>query len=92
MKFVFAVLTSSSVSLKSLVPNGPLKSASVVKVANWILTSNAKKRSPTTISQRIKWLTAVVQYGIVDSLTELQQLFNPFIQLIYISKYVWKLK
>jgi hypothetical protein len=57
-------------------------------VAKWILTSNSKKRSPNAILQRIKWLTAVVQYGIVDSLVGLEKLFTPFIQLIYTVKYV----
>lgn len=59
-----------------------------MKVAKWILTSKSKKRNPNMILQRIKWLTAVVQYGIVDSLVELEKLFTPFIQLIYIAKYV----
>jgi hypothetical protein len=71
-----------------LIPNGPLKSESAVKVANWILSSNAKKKSVNIVLQRIKWLTALVQYGIVDSLSDLEKLFNPFIQLIYIVKYV----
>ncbi len=74
--------------MKDLVPSGPLKSENAVKVAKWILSSKSKKRSVNAILQRIKWLTAVVQYGIVDSLVELEKLFTPFIQLIYIVKYV----
>lgn len=84
------MLSASSVRLKDLVPGGSLKSQNVVKVANWILSSNSKKRSTTTILQRIKWLTAVVQYGIVDSLADLEKLFNPLIQLIFVSQYVSK--
>ncbi len=74
--------------MKDLVPSGPLKSENAMKVAKWILTSISKKRSPNAILQRIKWLTAVVQYGIVDSLVGLENMFTPFIQLIYTAKYV----
>lgn len=81
-------MSPSSVSLRDLIPSGPIKSKNAVKVALWILSKNSQKKSQTSILQRIKWLTAVVQYGIVDSLTELQQVFNPLIQLIYISQFV----
>lgn len=74
--------------MKDLIPSGPLKSENAVKVAKWILSSKSKKRSVNIILQRIKWLTAIVQYGIVDSLVELEKLFTPFIQLIYNVKYV----
>ena len=82
------VLTSSSVNVKNFIPNGSLKSKDVCKIANWILSSNSKKKSSSHILQRIKWLTAIVQYGIIDSLADLEKLFNPFVQLIYIIKYV----
>lgn len=59
-----------------------------VRVAAWILCGHAKKRNSQTIMQRIRWLTAIVQYGIVDSLRDLQKLFNPLLQLIFIIKYV----
>ena len=77
------------VQLKNLIPNSPLKSESALKVGLWILSSHSKKKSSTSIMQRIRWLTAVVQYGIVDSLTDLEKLFNPLIQLIFISQYVY---
>ena len=85
---MFTVLVSSSVNIKNLIPNGQLKTNDICKVANWILSSNSKKKSSSHILQRIKWLTAIVQYGIVDSLADLEKLFNPFVQLIYIIKYV----
>ncbi|EFX69734.1 hypothetical protein DAPPUDRAFT_300700 [Daphnia pulex] len=86
-EIIKTLLSTSVVKMKDLVPSGPLKSENAMKVAKWILTSKSKKRSPNMILQRIKWLTAVVQYGIVDSLVELEKLFTPFIQLIYTAKY-----
>lgn len=82
------VLSTSSVSLKTLIPSSSIKSENALKVAVWILTSHAKKRTPIHILQRIKWLTAIVQYGIIDSLNGLEKLFNPFIQLTFITQYV----
>nr|CAH0102881.1 unnamed protein product [Daphnia galeata] len=84
---VKTMLSQSMVQLKNLIPNSPLKSESALKVGLWILSSHSKKKSSTSIMQRIRWLTAVVQYGIVDSLTDLEKLFNPLIQLIFISQY-----
>jgi len=71
-----------------MIPSASLKSENVIKVANWILTSHSKKRGLSVINQRIKWLTAVVQYGIVDSVSDLGKLFNPLIQLIFTEKFV----
>ncbi|KAI9558051.1 hypothetical protein GHT06_014804 [Daphnia sinensis] len=81
------LLSSSTVSLKTLIPSSSIKSENALKVAVWILTSHAKKRAPNHILQRIKWLTAIVQYGIIDSLNGIEKLFNPFIQLIFITPY-----
>lgn len=86
--FFFLVLSSSSVRLEDLIPSGPLRSIDAARVATWILCQHAQKRNSMRIMQRIKWLTAVVQYGIVDSLTDLGKLFNPLLQLVFISKYV----
>ena len=86
--YVLAVLSSSSVALRDLIPSGPIKSKNAVQVARWILTCNSKQKSENNTLQRIKWLTAVMEYGIVDSLIDLQKLFTPLIQLIYISKFV----
>ncbi len=63
---------------------GPIKSAIAVKVAKWILINSSR----TTSLQRLKWLTGIVQYGIIDSTAELQKLFTPFIQLIFIREFV----
>jgi len=81
------LLSSSSVKLQHLIPTGCVKSESVIKVANWILTSHSKKRGLSVINQRIKWITAVVQYGVVESVNDLGKLFNPLIQLIFTEKY-----
>lgn len=86
--FGFIVLSGSSVSLKTLIPSSPIKSENAVKVAVWILSSHARKKAPNCILQRIKWLTAIVQYGIIDSLSDIEKLFNVFLQLIFTSQYV----
>ncbi|XP_057379734.1 uncharacterized protein LOC130702084 [Daphnia carinata] len=86
-EIISRLLTTSTVSLKTLIPSSSIKSENALKVAVWILTSHAKKRPPNHILQRIKWLTAIVQYGIIDSLNGIEKLFNPFIQLIFITQY-----
>lgn len=86
-EIIKSLLSTSSVSLKTLIPSSSIKSENALKVAVWILTSHAKKRTPIHILQRIKWLTAIVQYGIIDSLNGLEKLFNPFIQLTFITQY-----
>ncbi|KZS03961.1 Centromere protein I [Daphnia magna] len=86
-EIVKSLLSSSSVRLEDLIPSGPLRSIDAARVATWILCQHAQKRNSMRIMQRIKWLTAVVQYGIVDSLTDLGKLFNPLLQLVFISKY-----
>ncbi|XP_057380549.1 uncharacterized protein LOC130702935 [Daphnia carinata] len=86
-EIVKTLLSSSPVRLEDLVPSGPLRSMDAARVATWILCQHAKKRNSMIIMQRIKWLTAVVQYGVVESLADLAKLFNPLLQLIFISKY-----
>ena len=75
---------SSSISFQTLVPNCKINTENATKVAKWIIVSKNSRLA----QQRLKWLTGIVQYGLVESISGIQKCFSPIIQLIFTSELV----